>query len=303
VIIALIAYWKWTAGAPPQETAWRRGAAFAAVAGFVLAALGAVVPGVLEAVIDISPGLAVLRDGQQYVAPLAVVVAVGLGAAADRAAEARLPGVSAAAIAVPVFLLPTLAWGAAGDLRAVHYPDDWARARTIIDRDPVQGDVLVLPWASYRSYPWNHGRRVLDPLPRYLHRRVIVDDAVTVGGTTVAAEDPRAVRLAPAARTGAPPVATLRDEGIRYVVVDAETAAKRPSGQVEEVMRGSDLVVYRVDGVADVSGDEVPMVPVVTAWTTGILAVFWSILAPRTTLSFPLLGSIKPRRPHRRRTP
>jgi hypothetical protein len=270
----------------------------------VIAALGAVAAPVLEGLIGLWPGFAVLRDGQQYAAPLAVVVAVGLGVAADRAAEAKWPGVAAAAMAVPVFLLPTLAWGAAGELRAVHYPDEWARARQIIDRDPARGDVLVLPWASYRSYAWNHGRRVLDPLPRYLHRRVIVDDAVTVGGTTVPPEDPRAVRLAPVAKTGSPPAATLRDAGIRYVVVDAETGSVRPTGAATTVLRGADLVVYRIDGAAEVAGTGVPAAPVVAAWGIMTLVVFWSILGTGTTLSFPLLGGIKPRSPHhRRRTP
>ncbi|MCP9950445.1 hypothetical protein LUX33_19895 [Actinomadura madurae] len=296
VVVALLAYWRWC-----REPAWRRGLAVAAAIGFAVAALGAVASGVLEAVIDLWPGFAVLRDGQQYVAPLAVVVAVGLGTAADRAAEARWPGVAAAAIAVPVLLLPTLAWGAAGDLRAVRYPDDWARAKQIIDGDPAPGDVLVLPWASYRSYPWNRGRRVLDPLPRYLHRRVIVDDAVTVDGTTVAPEDPRAVRLAPVARTGAPPAATLRDAGVRYVVVDAEIGTLRPSGPATPVLQGSDLAVYRIEGAAAVPGDGVPVVPVVIAWIAGSLAVFWSILPPRTTLSLPLLGGTPPRSPHHRR--
>ncbi|MES9603331.1 hypothetical protein [Actinomadura sp. NPDC000929] len=299
VVVALAAYGRWC-----REPGWRRGAAVAAAAGFAVAAFGAVAAPVLEGVIGLWPGFAVLRDGQQFAAPLAVVVAVGLGTAADRAAEARWPGVAAAATAAPVLLLPTLAWGAAGDLRAVRYPDDWARARQIIDGDPASGDVLVLPWASYRSYPWNHGRRVLDPMPRYLHRRVIVDDAVTVGGTTVAPEDPRAVEFAPAARTGTPPVTTLRDRGVRYVVVDAEPGAHRPSGAATEVLRGPDLVVYRIDGVANGVRDSAPLAPVVAAWVLTGLAVFWSITPSRTTLSFPLLGGITPRRPDpRRRTP
>ncbi|MFA1539822.1 hypothetical protein [Actinomadura monticuli] len=299
VVVALAAYGKWC-----REPVWWRGAAVAAVLGFVIAALGAVAAPVLEGLIGLWPGFAVLRDGQQYAAPLAVVVAVGLGVAADRAAEARWPGVAAAAMAVPVFLLPTLAWGAAGELRAVRYPDDWARARQIIDRDPERGDVLVLPWASYRSYPWNHGRRVLDPLPRYLERHVVVDDAVTVDGTTVPQEDPRAARLAPVAKTGTRPAATLRDEGIRYVVVDAETASVAPSGAATEVLRGPDLVVYRIDGARDVAGRHVPVAPVAAAWGIVSLVVFWSILASGTTLSLPLLGSITPRSPHhRRRTP
>ncbi|WP_149259243.1 hypothetical protein [Actinomadura sp. K4S16] len=299
VLIALAAYWRWC-----REPVWWRGAAVAAAIGFAVAALGAVAAPVLQVLIDLWPGFAVLRDGQQYAAPLAVVVAVGLGAAADRAAEARWPGVAAGAAAVPVLLLPTLAWGAAGDLRSVRYPGDWARARQIIDGDPASGDVLVLPWASYRSYPWNHGRRVLDPLPRYLHRRVIVDDAVTVGGTTVAPEDPRAIRLAPAARTGTPPAATLRDEGVRYVVVDAEPGANRPSGAATEVLRGPDLVVYRIEGAGGGVRDAVPAAPAAAAWAVTSLAVFWSILPSGTTLSFPLLGGITRRRSDpRRRTP
>lgn len=300
VVVALAAYRRWGRG-----PVWWRGAAVAAAAGFAVAALGAVAAPVLEGLVGLWPGFAVLRDGQQYAAPLAVVVAVGLGAAADRAAEARWPGVAAAAMAVPVFLLPTLAWGAAGELRAVHYPDDWARARQIIDRDPAPGDVLVLPWASYRSYPWNHGRRVLDPLPRYLHgRHVIADDAVTVDGTTVPPEDPGAVRLAPAAKTGAPAAATLRDAGVRYVVVDAETGAVRPSGPATEVLHGADLAVYRIDGAAEAPGERVPAAPVAAAWGIMSLVVFWSILGARITLSLPLLGSIKARSPHhRRRTP
>ncbi|MFI0404907.1 hypothetical protein [Actinomadura sp. 3N508] len=294
---ALAAYWKWC-----REPRWRRGAAAAAAAGFVVAGLGAVAAPVLEWMIGLWPGFAVFRDGQQFVAPLAVVIAAGLGVAADRAAEARWTGAAAGTIAVPVVLLPTLAWGAAGDLRAVRYPDDWQQARRIIHADPVAGDVLVLPWASYRSYAWNHGRRVLDPLPRFLHRKVVVNDAVTVGDLTIPAEDPRAVELGPAARAGTPPADTLRDQGIRYVVVDAEPAANRPSGPAVEVLRGRDLAVYRIDGSGAAPGDEVPVVAVVVAWIVTSVVVIWSIPPSGITLSAPLLGSINPRG-SRRRTP
>ncbi|NUP34590.1 MAG: hypothetical protein HOU01_23205, partial [Streptomycetaceae bacterium] len=105
-------------------------------------------------------------------------------------------------------------------------------------------------------------------------------------------------------RTGTPPAATLRDEGVRYVVVDAEPGANRPSGAAAEVLRGPDLVVYRIEGAAGGVRDAVPVAPAVAAWVLTGLAVFWSITASRTTLSFPLLGGITPRRPHpRRRTP
>lgn len=300
VLGSLFAYRRWC-----REPEWRRGAAVAAAAGFVLAALGAVAAPVLRGAVGLWSGFAVLRDGQQYAAPLAVVVAVGLGVAADRAISARYAMVAVGAVAAPVLLLPTLAWGAAGDLRAVRYPDDWARARRIIAADSAPGDVLVLPWALYRGYSWNHGRRVLDPLPRYLHRRVVVNDALIVGRTTIAAEDPRAVALGPAAAR--PDAATLRDEGVRYVVVDSETGRYRPTGAVPVVM-GPDLAVYRIDGAAPGREDRVPAAPVIVAWIAASVVVFWSFLASGTTLGLPLLGSIRSRSPdrlphHSRRAP
>jgi hypothetical protein len=300
VLGSLFAYWRWC-----REPEWRRGAAVAAAAGFVVAALGAVAAPVLRGAVGLWSGFAVLRDGQQYVAPLAVVVAVGLGVAADRAIGARYAMVAVGAVAAPVLLLPTLAWGAAGDLRAVRYPDDWARARRIIAADSAPGDVLVLPWALYRGYSWNHGRRVLDPLPRYLHRRVVVNDALIVGRTTIAAEDPRAIALAPAAAR--PDAATLRDQGVRYVVVDSETGRYRPTGAVP-VVTGPDLAVYRIDGAAAGHEDRVPAAPVIVAWIAASVVVFWSFLASGTTLGLPLLGSIRSRSPdrlphHSRRAP
>ncbi|MBE1531349.1 hypothetical protein [Actinomadura algeriensis] len=303
VVGALVAYGLWTRDEPWRAPV-RGGLAAAAAAGFAVAALGAVAEPVLAGLIGLWPGFAVLRDGQQFVAPLAVVIAVGAGVAADRAAEARLPMVPIGLAVVPVLLLPTLAWGAAGELRAVQYPDDWARARQIIEGDPAEGDVLLLPWAQYRSYEWNRGRRVLDPLPRYLDRRVIVNDAVTVGRTTVAPEDPRAVRLAETLSSddssGSPGAATLRDAGVRYVVVDAEIDRFRPPG-TERVLRGPHLAVYRVDGPVARVDERVPAAPAVAAWALTGAGVFWSIVCPGTSLSIPLLGSIRARSPRRDR--
>ncbi|MBO2448322.1 hypothetical protein J4573_14550 [Actinomadura barringtoniae] len=284
VVGALIAYGKYGRD---------RALPIAAAVGFAIAALGTV-PGLLKGLIDIWSGFSVVRDGQQFVAPLAVLVAVGLGLAADRLIEARLGFVAACAVAVPVILLPTLAWGAAGALRAVDYPDDWARARKIIAADSVPGDVAVAPWAAYRSYPWNHGRRVLDPLQRYLPRRVIINDAVTVGTTTVAAEDPRAVALDPIMR--APTAEALAHEGIRYVAVDAGDAAVPGA---EEAYRGRDLVLYRISGTSAVPEKKVPVAPVVTAWIVAVAVIFWSFLASGPTLVPQLLG----RNSSRRRTP
>lgn len=200
----------------------------------------------------------------------------------------------AAAIAVlPLVLLPSLAWGAAGRLRAVDYPAGWAALRRTVAMDRTPGDVVVLPWAAYRSYPWNHGRRVLDPLPRFLDRRVIVNDAVQVGGTAVAAEDPRARRIDAILRAPGPVTAPLRAAGVRYVVLDAETA---PGGPLRDRLEGAELVLDRPDVVAYRLADPAPARERATpawavwcAWTLTLLtlvisAIMWSIRVSPTTL-------------------
>jgi hypothetical protein len=278
VLLALIAYVRRRS---------RPGLGVAAVVGLLLAALGAVLPGVLRGAIDLWAGFAVFRDGQQFVAPLAVVVAVGLGIAIDRILDEPTIGIPLAALGLlaPVILLPGLAWGAAGRLSPVSYPKSWGQAKTIIDTDHAPGDVLVLPWAAYRSYPWNGGRRVLDPLPRFLHRQVVLNDAVQVTGAgEVGAEDPRVRRLDPLIGSNAPLTAPLARAGIRYVVVDDAVGVARRLPGAHKVMDSPALVVYRIDGAVPVSNQEVAAWPVAIGWIVTIAAFICSLVVTGTTL-------------------
>ena len=121
----------------------------------------------------------------------------------------------------PVLLLPGLAWGAAGRLRPVQYPADWLAARQLIDADRAPGSALLLPWAAYRRFGWNHGEAVLDPWPRLLQRPVIFNDGVQVGSTRIPPEDAQARLLNALITSGAPLSARLRRAGVRFVIVDA----------------------------------------------------------------------------------
>nr|WP_191909884.1 hypothetical protein [Microbispora cellulosiformans] len=232
----------------------RPGLAVAGVTGFAVAALGVTEPGraALRVLVTHWAGFAVLRDAQQYVAPLALMQALGLGAVAARlrgaparavagdavraragtASAVRASAVVASAVAAgaPLLLLPTLALGGMGRLAAVPYPRDFDEVRARVAADPVPGDVLLLPWEAYRAYDWNGRRSVLDPLPRYLPRRVVWNDAVRVGDgggegageTVVGAEDPRALALTPLVRSRAPLTEALRGAGFRFVVLDGD---------------------------------------------------------------------------------
>jgi hypothetical protein len=255
----------------------------AGLTGLAVAALGVTSPGraVLGGLISDWAGFAVLRDGQQYVAALALTEAIGLGAGvagAARAARAapapgRGLGTTAAAVArqagaalgvaavlAPVLLLPGMAWGSAGRLHAVRYPADWLTARRLMDADPEPGTVLLLPWAQYRRYPWNGGEAVFDPWSRLLARPMVDNDALTVGTQTIGQESAASIRLDRVIARPGPLTGRLAASRVRYVVVDAgpllggplpgagraglATAARLPGARL--VMASPDLVVFQL---------------------------------------------------------
>ncbi|NBE96281.1 hypothetical protein GUY59_24270, partial [Nonomuraea sp. K271] len=131
-----------------------------------------------------------------------------------------------AMVLAPLAVLPTMAWGAAGALEAVGYPSGWTAAREVIRSDAEPGDVLILPFESYRRFPWNGNRAVLDPAQRFFAapgRDVVAADTVRVGGMVVGSEDERARSVE---RVIAGPSPDLAGAGFRYVVVDAGTPAE-----------------------------------------------------------------------------
>lgn len=296
-----------------DRPAWAFGLAVAAAAGFAIAAFGVVAAPVLKRLIGFWSGFAVLRDGQQYTAPLVLVIAIGAGLVADAlvrivrtkdedGVDVLAGGVAVVVAVLPLVLLPSLALGAAGRLRPVGYPDGWDAARKIVHDDGTAGDVLVLPWATYRGYPWNGGRTSLDALPRYLDRRVVTRDAVVVGSTTVPAEDPVARRLDPAVAGGGPLVPALRKAGVRYVALDAETAPDaswhaRLTG-AEKVLSGPDLVLYRIPDPARPAEDRAPLVPTALSWIVMVSLIAWSFVNPGTSVTRHI-----PRTPRRGRAP
>jgi hypothetical protein len=244
------------------------GLGVAALAGLVIAAIGVTSPSraVLRDLVTAWAGFAVLRDGQQFVAPLALAEAVGLGAlvawivaGAQRQASRATAALAAMAVLAPVVLLPGMAWGLADRLRPVAYPADWLRARQVIDGDPARGSVLLLPWAAYRRYPWNGGEAVYDPWSRLLGREVISNDGLQVGNLTLTQESADSIRLNRIVTARGPLTGALRAAGVLYVVVDAgpllgqpgplpgpglAARARLPGAQV--VMAGRDLVVFRL---------------------------------------------------------
>jgi hypothetical protein len=241
------------------------GLGIAAGAGLLIALLGALGPGrdLLRSMITAWPGFAVLRDGQQFVGPLALAEATGLGLIVgrvlrrdgSRTARDGAAILAAGLVVVPVLVLPGLGWGAAGRLRPVEYPADWLAARRLINGDPRPGRALLLPWGAYRRFGWNRGEALLDPWPRLLARQVVWNDGVQVGTLRIPPEDPAAIAINGPVTGGGPLTRALQAQGYRYVIVDAgfghgsrggDASSRLPGCTV--VLRGPGLVIYQVPG-------------------------------------------------------
>ncbi|MBU2696526.1 hypothetical protein [Pimelobacter sp. 30-1] len=203
-----------------------RGRWLALGAAAVVLALLPTLPGgadLLDRAADPVPGLALLRDSQRLLAPLGLVLAVGAAYAATALRERIRPGTQALwsgvalLVVAPLLLLPSLAWGAAGELQRSSYPAAWDE---IADRIDGGDTTVVLPWSgSYRGFDWNHRRAVLDPAPRILPGEVVVDDRVLLTDRVIAPEDPRVVAVT-LALADEDPAGALRAIGVRWVLVE-----------------------------------------------------------------------------------
>jgi hypothetical protein len=221
----------------------------AALVSLAIACIGITEPGraLLRGAIRGWPAFAILRDAQQFIAPLALAEAIGFGLAVAWCVRPRPFGqkidnergsltpssppppeprdplglaLGVLALVTPLLLLPGLAWGAAGRLRPAWYPASFLAAARAIDASPAPGAVLLLPWVADRTPVWNHGEVMLDAWPRLVSRQVVWNDGTRVGNLALAPDDPAARRVDRLIASGAPMTAALRAAGVRFVVVD-----------------------------------------------------------------------------------
>ncbi|MEU4691605.1 hypothetical protein [Actinoplanes sp. NPDC023714] len=204
--------------------------------GFVLAAAGATpAAGLLRWLVVTVPGAGLLRDGQKFLIPYALVLALGfaLGAEriADRLARRFEPNAGRvlliSALLLPVVAMPDLAFGAGGALKPVRYPADWDAVAARVDAAP--GEVLSLPFEGYQRYAWAGGVVVRDPAPRYLDAPVLMNDALRVGRVTVDGESPRAARVQELLDAGRP----VAEMGTRWVLVRTGLAGTLPPATLD----------------------------------------------------------------------
>jgi hypothetical protein len=231
-------------------------------------------------VVTTVPAAGVLRDSQKWLGPWVVLVAVSAGLGATRLGRAlvRSSGDRSAAAALalglallPVLVLPSLAWGEGGRLAAVAYPDDLARVRATLVASSDGRRAVSLPWDTFRRYPWNSPRTVLDPVPRAMPVTVVAADSLTVatahGLVTVPGDDPDSAAVQAAVDAHRPLGPVLAGIGVGWAVVaedlrDAE--ADLPAGAVP-VVRGTTFSLFRLPGSAEPAAPAVGTVLLVGA--------------------------------------
>lgn len=215
-----------------QLSAWRAARARRLVAlavpglvGLVLAWLSALDPfGIWTALVVHVPGGGILRDAQKLVAPWVVLGAAGCGVLARDVLRLRAAGPALVVLlaALPVALLPSLAWGVGGRVGAVEVPADLRAAAQRLSEDG-RGTVGLLPWSQYRRYAWNGQRVSLTLVPRMVGQRVVFDDSLPLATGSVPGEDPAARRVGERIAEGDTAFEALAAEGVRWVVVEKRT--------------------------------------------------------------------------------
>lgn len=253
---------RWVRWLPGRD---RWGLVVLGLLGLGVAAAGTVTTGAMEWFAASVPGGGLLREGARYLALLAPLEASLFGAGAATLAHIvrqRVASVAlaAGAILLPLAVMPDLAWGLAGALRPVDFPQEYAEARAqLVERaeQDERGDLLVLPFTSYRLPSWNHGRRTLDPMGRYMPLNFLVSDVLYVSGSPVAGEDARAARVQDVLAVSSAEELSeeLRREGIGWVLLDREARKDLGPGfrsplpdPVAEVHDGELLYVGELEG-------------------------------------------------------
>lgn len=247
--------------------------------GVVLASISVMAPQAWGNVISSIPGGGLARDSHKLLAPLVLLLAVlaALGVArwcgriTDRVSRRS---VMVAAVVIPIALLPDAALGVSGRLAAVDYPQQWHQMREVLQADPRDGDVVVLPWSAFRRYAFADDRTVLDPAPRWLTRSSITEDDLPVARSEdiviVPGDDPRSEAVTAALDAQIPLIEVMPALGARWVLVEVGQLPMVDPAVLEglrEQWRGGDLVILEIPEDSSAAGQvDVPGWPAGSAW-------------------------------------
>lgn len=250
--------------------------------GLALALSGWLAPHSMADLVRNVPAAGLLRDGTRYLLLLAPLEAVAFGFGVQRLIELSRTAqirqfTTVLAVLVPIVALPDLAWGVGGALKTTDYPKSWYAARSVVDSSKVPGDILILPFSSYRQPSWNHHTPVLDPAGRFFPRETVTNDVLLVSGKAIAGEDPRAARIGRILAT-AKPANALAKEGIGLLVVETD-AGKVPPRILMGMARlghNTGMGVFATGRAVPRTTSDSDRLAMIAAWTVTFLALWFA---------------------------
>jgi len=233
--------------------------------GLLLASLSSVGLGadLMRWAVEAIPGAGLLRDSQKFLAPFVILAVLASAATVKRALDAlaalapevRLSLLIGFGLA-PIALLPDGATTVWRTVDPVIYPAGFEEVAAILD-PAGPGDLVTLPWRSYRRFTWGNGQVSADPATRWFNRETILPDDLEVGDTLVRGENSSAQAVGAALAHGRP-ADVLAGQGVAWVLVylDDPDAGKLDLSGLRPVHQDSDLALYAVPGhVAATSPD------------------------------------------------
>jgi hypothetical protein len=269
--------------------------------GLAIALAGWLAPDLVARIVEDVPAGGLIRDGTRWLALLVPLEAVAFGAGVHTIlyrAEftAWEVPVMVFALVLPLAAMPDLAWGVGGRLEPATYPAAWTDARRVVEATDVRGDIVVLPFTSYRRPAWNHDISVLDPAGRFFDRTTVTNDDLVVSGQTITGEDPRAAQIQRVLR-GNDATRGLARQGIGFIVVEtdapgARAALRQVRGARELDVRGDSLRVFAIPDARPQEADEDDRQIMIATWVVTAL-----------TLAFALVGAVRGAAERRRRKP
>lgn len=256
--------------------------------GLAIALAGWLDPDLVARVVADVPAGGLIRDGTRWLCLLVPLEAVAFGAGVHTIlyrAEftAWEVPVMVFALVLPVAAIPDLAWGVGGRLEPATYPAAWADARRVIEASTVRGDIVVLPFSSYRKPSWNHDTSVFDPAGRYFDRPTVTNDDLVVSGRTIAGEDPRAARIQRVLRSSNARRGLAR-QGIGIVVVEtdapgARAALRQVRGARELDVEGTAIRVFALPGARPKAIVESDRQIMTATWVVAGLTLLFALVA------------------------
>jgi hypothetical protein len=222
-----------------------------------------------------------LRDSHKAAGLLGLIyalfAAVGFGVAVKHIRE-RFASYTPLGIAA-LFLLPIIfgmyMWGGfRGQLRPVWFPEEWYKAKAILDAAPPETKALILPWHGYFSLDFANQLIVANAAPLFFgHDRVVASKSAEIGtiydqetGATYRRIDEtirsyssstaeilyetlsaQGIRYIFIVRNSAGSVARLRDERLRKYAQEPFVEPSLEGEQLFEDISGDVLVRGRID--------------------------------------------------------